>query len=273
MGNLPSDPAECVALADAGDVEAQLCVGATFWNAGIEKGGVKRNEVTATYFAHAFNWVQRAALQGDARAQFRLARCYRLGWGVAQSFAEAHRWNRRAAEGGNAEAQCAMADGCEDEVECASWYLKAAEQGNTYGQLMLGRKYLKGAGVPMDCAAGAEWFRKAAELGRANAQYELGMLYLEGRGVPQDLSLAIDWLRKAAEQGDPDAQEHLGLLYRDGQGVPQSYVEAWFWLTLSNPISQKKVATMDAVKAKLSWGERSAVKGRVQAWSREHQQK
>jgi len=273
MANLPSDPAAVAALAHAGDVEAQLFVGTTLWNAGIEKMLSREREASAPYFVQAFKLFQQAALQGDARAQHRVARSYRRGWGVGQSFSDARVWCRRAAEGGDADAQCEIADECEDEVECASWYRKAAEQGNAYGQLMLGKKLLSGKGVPLDCGAGVEWIRKAAEQGNAGAQCELGKLYEEGRGVAQNLSLAIGWLRKAAEQADRVAQEHLGLLYRDGRGVPQSNAEAWFWLTLSSPWNQQKQATLDAVKAKLSWGERSAVKARVEAWSREHQRK
>jgi TPR repeat protein len=71
--------------------------------------------------------------------------------------------------------------------------------------------YDDGRGVPQDNLQAASWYRKAAEQGNADAQYSLGRLYYEGRGVPQDYAQAAAWHRKAAEQGDAVAQGSLGL--------------------------------------------------------------
>jgi TPR repeat protein len=54
-----------------------------------------------------------------------------------------------------------------------------------------------------DYAAAASWYRKAAEQGDARAQFNLGIMYAEGEGVPQDYAVAASWFRKAAEQNNP----------------------------------------------------------------------
>ena len=68
----------------------------------------------------------------------------------------------------------------------------------------LGNLYYKGQGVPQDDAQAATWFRKAAEQGDAGAQYNLGGLYFWGRGVPQDYAEAYFWL-DVAVAGNLDA--------------------------------------------------------------------
>lgn len=62
--------------------------------------------------------------------------------------------------------------------------------------------YAKGQGVAQNYQQAASWYRKAAEQGDATAQRLLGFLYEEGQGVAQDYSQAMTWYRKAAEQDD-----------------------------------------------------------------------
>ncbi|MBI1726202.1 MAG: sel1 repeat family protein [Candidatus Rokubacteria bacterium] len=50
----------------------------------------------------------------------------------------------------------------------------------------MGELCANGEGVPQDDAAAATWYRKAAEQGDGNARSNLGVLYQAGRGVPQD---------------------------------------------------------------------------------------
>ena len=81
--------------------------------------------------------LQKAADQGDAEAQFKLAVCYYEGDGIKQDKAEAVKWYRKAAEQGDAEAQYllgydyAIGDGVdENEAEAVKWLRRAAEQGH-----------------------------------------------------------------------------------------------------------------------------------------------
>lgn len=119
---------------------------------------------------------QRAAAQGLAPAQFRLALMYSRGWGVQQS-----------------------------EVKAVKWLRKAAEQDFVEAQYNLGSRYDSGQGVTQDHAKAANWFRKAAKQGSVNAQKNLGAMYGLGQGVPGNYSEAYVWSSIAAESGDKGA--------------------------------------------------------------------
>ena len=66
--------------------------------------------------------------------------------------------------------------------------------------------YDEGRGVPKSDQLAATWYSKAADQGDADAQYTLGQMYADGRGLPKDAKQAATWYRKAAEQGHADAQ-------------------------------------------------------------------
>jgi hypothetical protein len=54
--------------------------------------------------------------------------------------------------------------------------------------------------VPQDYAAAASWYRKAAEQGNADAQFNLGSMYYKSLGVPQDHVIAYMWLKLCGSQ-------------------------------------------------------------------------
>jgi TPR repeat protein len=145
-------------------------------------------------------------------------------------------WYRKAAEQGDAKAQFNLGwayeqgQGVEqDYAQAAAWWRKSADQGNDAAQNNLGSLYENGQGVPQDYVQAAAWYRKAANQGLAEAQYSLGYAYHDGQGVPQDYVLAVQWCRKAADQGNADAQFSLGRLYEFGEGVSQDYGQAVAW--------------------------------------------
>ncbi|HCU67625.1 MAG TPA: hypothetical protein DF774_17900 [Rheinheimera sp.] len=151
-------------------------------------------------FSCAIVEFQKAATQGDARAQNALGWMYDNGRGVKQ-----------------------------DSTKAFEWYQKAAEQGNAIAQYNLGLQYSKGLGIKQDNARAVEWFHKAATQGIASAQNDLGFMYDNGRGVKQDSAKAFEWYQKAAAQGDAIAQYNLGQRYRTGLGIKQDYVKAVEW--------------------------------------------
>ena len=65
--------------------------------------------------------------------------------------------------------------------------------------------------MPGNSAEAASWYRKAAEQGDAHAQSKLGDMYNRGCGVPQDCAEAHMWLNLAASRasGD-DRKEYAG---------------------------------------------------------------
>ena len=164
--------------------------------------------------------IRKAADQGDARAQARLASLYKEG-------KEATR----------------------DDAVAAKWYHKAADQGFAQAQYDLGLMYATGRGVDQDFAQAAVWFRKAADQRLAVAQFNLGYMYLKGRGLEQDLAQATEWFRRAADQGDAGAQYSLALSYENGRGVRRDFVQAIEWLILAMtngvPEAEKKLETLE----------------------------
>lgn len=120
------------------------------------------------------------ANQGDAEAQYDLAKLYYNGTGVSQSYEEA-----------------------------AKWYRKSAEQGFAKAQNNLGVCYINGEGVPQSDTEAAKWISMAAEQGNAIAQCNLGYYYEAGIGVTKSEAEAARWYRKAASQGNKKAKDRL----------------------------------------------------------------
>src|SRR5262249_22225418 len=108
-----------------------------------------------------------------------------------------------------------------------------AEDRNPRAEAIVGSAYYRGPGVAQNDTEAATWFKRAAEQGDAVARFQLGVMYGEGRGVPQDFTEAARWYERAAEQGDAQAQYNLGLAYARGEGVTQNIVEAHMWFNLA----------------------------------------
>jgi TPR repeat protein len=111
---------------------------------------------------------------------------------------------------------------------------KKAEAGDAQAQSEMGDFYAntndKGTPAQRDDQEAIRWYEKAALQGDSASEYVLGdFFYLEGRGVPQDLELAQYWLRKAAEQGNAQAEMALGQLYEEGKGVEKDWAQARLW--------------------------------------------
>lgn len=60
-------------------------------------------------------------------------------------------------------------------------------------------RYLRGEGVPQDCARGISLLRSSAREGNPRAQVKLGALYATGQCVTQDRAAAYQWLARAQE--------------------------------------------------------------------------
>lgn len=200
----------------------------------------------------------RAAVQGDAAAQTRLALCYFEGKGVSTDYKKAIKWFSKAAEQGNADAAHHLG-WCysggygvdRDYDQALRWHLTAAQRGKKYadkdidispremvvalegnvvGQNLMGLCYNEGyCGFPKNKAAAVWWFHKAAEQGDAVAQAELASFYVLGNGVMENYTEAAKWARKAAEQGYADAQWLLGIMYKNGMGVVRDEEQARYW--------------------------------------------
>lgn len=156
-----------------------------------------------------------AALAGDASAQFFMGAAHEYGYGKER-----------------------------DAGEAVGWYRKAAEQGHPGAQAFLGYALLAGEGTEKNAEEAVEWFRKAAEQGNSEAQQNLGLCLFYGNGCEENRGGAAEWYRKAAEQGEAGAMFNLGACYRDGTGVPEDPVAAAEWFRRAAVLGHPRAAAV-----------------------------
>ena len=143
---------------------------------------------------------------------------------------------RKAADEGHSSAQSLLGFCYEtgtgvtqDYKTAAAWYTKAAAKGYANAQFNLGVLYANGTGVAHDFKVTAAWYAKAAAQDDAGAQFGLAVCYANGFGVAKDFKVAAAWYAKAAAQGYADAQFNLGLCYATGAGVAQDGKASAAW--------------------------------------------
>jgi localization factor PodJL len=202
----PLTPATLAAAAEKGDSVAQYLVA--------------EDAIRGGDAAKGLNLLQRAANQGLAAAQYRLAKVYERGEGVAMDLNQARQWTERAAVAGNVKA---MHD--------------------------LGVYYARGEGAPFDETQAARWFRQAAEFGVADSQFNLAVLFQQGRGVQANASEAMFWYMVAAKGGDADAgarAESLGATMSASEVQSVRARAASFTPKPSNPRANGQFSAMAA---------------------------
>ena len=209
VGRFPEAAASFSQAADQGHAESQYIL-STMYDAGK---GVPQDD------AQAARWERTAAEQGHVYAQANLSfRCY-----SASDFAGAFEWCQRAADGELAWAQYNLGlmyqkgEGvAPSEAEAAHWYRLAASQALADAQQRLADLYYLGQSIPRNYSQAAHWYRRAAEQGSARAQFQLGHLYDVGLGIEHDYTQYRYWTRMAAEQGHEDALREVNRRdYRD----------------------------------------------------------
>ncbi len=73
---------------------------------------------------------------------------------------------------------------------------------------LLGFKYEHGIGVPQNYNVAVDLYTRAAEQGDSTGQYLLGLMYDKGHGVGQDTVLAHKWLNLAAAHAPTRLREY-----------------------------------------------------------------
>jgi len=123
---------------------------------------------------------------------------------------------KRKAANGDPETQCAVADVYADDSraefydasQAVIWYEKAAAQGHTRAQWLLGAGYFQGIGIEKDMEKAEYWLLKSAQAGDADGQYTLAGYYF----MKPDIVKAEYWIEKAIEQGHEEAKAMLGAI-------------------------------------------------------------
>jgi TPR repeat protein len=208
--------------------------------------------------ARAFGLFKRAADLGNGDAMHELARCYQMGIGVAPNQAEAEHWLKAGEEHGidagprpgSARAQPDQADvdagtaryQAKDYAGAMQAFRRAADAGNTDGELKLGVLYEFGYGVAKSDVEAVRWYRKAADAGNAGAEKNLGQMYENGQGVPENWALATQLYQKSAAQGNVEGEAALGRSYEFGIGIEQNRAEAVKWFTRASSQGDSKAA-------------------------------
>lgn len=213
--------------AESGDLHSELELAQLYWT------GAKGIPANAS---EAATWLQAAANQGNASAEFHLGLLYQFGNGVEKSPAKAIRWFQKAANRDNLLAEIQLADAysagqgvTQNYHKAAIWFLKAARQGNSSSQCAVGNLYFNGRGVPKSYTQAIAWYEKAARQRNSQAESSLGTIYYNGNGVRKDYARAIGWYKKAAADGDVAASRSVAWMYMNADGVQQDDEEAAKW--------------------------------------------
>jgi TPR repeat protein len=151
----------------------------------------------------------------------------------------------------------------QDESEALKWFQQFTEPTSAPAQDKLAERFFYHSGsdpdFPEDPELASKWYRKAAEQGQTNGQYVLGLMYGTGKGVPKDYTEAFKWYRKAAEQGVAKAQSMVGYCYAKGEGVRRDYPEAYKWYSMAAAGGDEDAAkARDDLNSEIAQGARDA---------------
>lgn len=146
-----------------------------------------------------------AAENGQLGAQWKLARMYAQGDGVAQDDYEAFQFYQEIV-------QQEVEPGSPDDSYVADALVALG------GYLQRG---IPGSPVAANPAAAQEYYmRAAASYRHPDAQYQIGRMFLGGEGFKPNVQQAARWLQLAAEKGHAGAEATLGnLLFQSGRVV------------------------------------------------------
>lgn len=207
--------------AEQGNVKSQTELGICY----RDGQGVEQN------YEKAIEWFNRAEKQGYSEAQNCLGLCYMKGYGVEQDSEKAIEWFKKAVEQGNANAQynlgCCLKDTYDYKAIFKLWR-DAAKQENPSAVNILGYCY-DGIEIAEDKAEAFSWWKKAAEEGYTEAQFVIGRFYSDGIGVNKDEKEAFAWWKKAADQDYDFAQICVGRCYYYGTGTTKDDEKSMFY--------------------------------------------
>lgn len=208
-----------------------------------------------TLFSTDIPALETKARQGDADAQFELARIYLKGSdGVSKNLMRSFELMTSSANQGHAEAIGGIgffyASGTavpKDNAKAVEWFRKGAEAGGAKAQLNLGRMLAEGKGVEKNEAEGRKWIKAAADQGQTDAAFAMGAIcYFGDYGQAVDYKAAYPYLLKAAEAGHPEAQNMVGILWDTALLEKKDVKEAEKWF--------RKAAHQGHIKAQSNLG-------------------
>ena len=120
-----------------------------------------------------------------------------------------------------------------DEEKALAYARLLAKKGRPDWQVIMGFYYSQGKVIRGGAKDAFKWFLKAAEQGDVWGQFLVAECYANGSGVRQSYREALEWYMKAAEQGDKDAMFHVGWFYCNGLGVERDDQKGYEWVEKS----------------------------------------
>jgi len=170
--------------------------------------------------------LQEKAESGDAGAQYE----YALSLTDTDPKAAA-RWFERAALQGQGEAAYRLGRMEDDPKRAIEWFSMASAMQHAGAQYQLGDAYLHGRGTAKEPGWGLMWFERAARAGDVDGQYALGVALATGMtGAPQRED-ALVWLSIAKQKGHADVDVLIATLQArlSSQALDrvQDRTEAW----------------------------------------------
>jgi TPR repeat protein len=169
-------------------------------------------------------WCEEQAEQGNAEAQFVLAKLATVGLFGPEDKRTGLIWCEKAVEQGHPPAMMLLAGYYEDgwggldadPAKSLALIQAAAARNYPPAYSMLGSLYANGRGVPKSDEQAIANYRKGAKLGDAVAQFLLGTRLLES-GATATEAEGLDWVVRAAEQDHASAHSVLASLYMGGR--------------------------------------------------------
>ncbi len=211
--------------------------------AGAEKGKIPQEiELAADYFIGrgvpqdlkmAAHWYQKAAEQGDPRAQDEVGYFYQLGIGVSQNPERAFHWYQLSSASGFVKGKVHLGV-CylwgigvrKDKVVAVQLLHEAVNRGSGVAATYLGDQYYLGTGLDRNKAAAQHWYEVGHKLRDPVATFDLGVLYFKVGDHPRDMVKAVKLLREAAAAGYVPSMYKLGFLLIQHPELAKSPQEA-----------------------------------------------
>ncbi len=116
-----------------------------------------------------------------------------------------------------------------DQRRAAIWFLRAAQQGDTFARYQVVERYESGEGLPRSHSKAVSWYHMAKRGRDHLAQYPIDAAYILVLAYQRngDWSKRAEWLRICANVGNAWCQQTLARDYRDGaEGLPRDFTRS-----------------------------------------------
>jgi TPR repeat protein len=182
-------------------------------------------------YEKSIDYLNRAAEQGSAEAQFNLATL--LSEGVHKDEAQALEWATLSAKQNYAKSQWLLASMLltrnAEEEDAKLWAMQAATNGLTQAQVALGLSHENGVMFEKNHKQALYWYELAARQDEPSAQFLLAYLLTTSNEIEKDKVQASKWMLRAGQQGYSKAYHVLGGIYQDGIGVEKDADLSFYW--------------------------------------------